>query len=446
MSKSDFDSIYNNAIDAGITGTEHITKLIDDISKTPNIQIFNKLTRTQQKNIDAKLYNLVPSSGIMWMNLFEALQTIRIKNDYRFGSNHIRAVSFGRPNYEVIDCMANNGGCGLGALFALGIISYETYIAALCNSVFLNPANGTIGNVLYNTMINIYINESISPNNIYIKQFTCLPISGRRDDIVAAYNGPIVEMINYLQANLSNNAATILRFGDYDPRQDSLSETDFGHSVVVFKNKDKLFMFDVWVASLLILKNKDNKVFTYKSMAKAILKANTSNITPIMPFDKLHIVEEMELVGHFKPNVGTIFELLCINGDNTFEAGFKKIKLENLVNFMKKYKTLVADRVSKSVVSAGQHWMNRTRASSAAGGGGGSIAIRAASPATAMNRSAVAVADAPISGLYECVRGMCKQLGFMGGRRSTKKSKKNKSYKKHNKSYKQYKNKTHKRV
>ena len=380
-----------------------------------------------------ELFQIKPPTGTNWSDMFTAITKLRISNDYTFDDYKISATSYGRPNFEVINCMPNNGGCGLTALFALGIISLKTYLTSLCDMVTLHKDFGTVGKTLYSILLNQKVNISSTPASSgathqgFIKQFEIF--TGTR-----GIKTQIKTMIDYINLNLENKNATILRFGDRNPTDERLNESQMGHSIVVYKENHKLYLFDGWAASKLTVKSKYDTIngllpttYTAKSMSTTI------GIAPITELTVDSILAEMAAVGH-DYRIGTIFEVICVKDKYIFESDFDKRTKESVIDKLriiynasnrklkKAVKTVIAKTKTKAVDIFGQE-------------------LKQTIPSAQMNRTAEAVPLAMRKDniITQCVKGVCNLFGVGKG-----KSKHNKRVYK-NKTHKKIKNKTKKR-
>jgi hypothetical protein len=392
-----------------------------------------------------ELFQIKPPTGTNWSDMFTAITKLRISNDYRMGNYQYSATSYGRPNVEVINCMPNNGGCGLTALFALGIISLKTYLTSLCDMVTLHKDFGTVGKTLYSILLNQKVNISSTPASSgathqgFIKQFVIL--SG-----TLGKKRQIKTMIDYINLTLVNNNATILRFGDRNLTDERLDESLMGHSIVVYKENHILYMFDGWAASKLTVKSKyDTRnvllptTYTAKSMSTAI------GIAPITELTVDSIVAEMVEVGH-DYRIGTIFEVICVKDKHIFESDFDKRTAEQVIDkmriiynskfapnskFKKAAKKVIAKTKAVDVDDINVEMPSHSSAASVSDVDIFGQELKPTIPSVQMNRTAEAVSSTMVqeNPYIQCINDVC--TFFMGKGKS-----------KHNKRV--YKNKTHK--
>jgi hypothetical protein len=211
--------------------------------------------------------------------------------------------------------MLNQGGCGLSALAALGIIGMDEYCFAVTNEEYLSSDVGTVGTTLYKLMFSDFLREG--------GELPELPLCAKRflvhgiptTHTVADFEIQINNMRDYFMRTLKENSATLLRFGDQvtpiDPANPlRINETTFGHSIVVFKETGKIYFFDGWMASILTLKSKNMRDFTAKSWNLSVSRRLRQHFfIPLQEFTANNIKAEMILVSHEGETVFEVYEI-----------------------------------------------------------------------------------------------------------------------------------------
>jgi hypothetical protein len=348
ITKSDFDAIFENSVSVsqliGSGNAEKLTRLqtrLDNRVKTTRVLI------DSDDSIPSFPIQFISPRWqgelLTWSKLFKNFTQIRISNEYSFKGDNIKAVSFGRPNTEVHTAMLNNGGCGLSALAALGIIGMDEYCIAVTNDNYLNSNVGTLGTTLYKLMLSDFLREDTGitdSTTLCAKRFLVngLPGGSTRDRL--RFNKQINGMKDYFSRKLLNNSATLLRFGDQVMPIDAtnplrIDEAEFGHSIVVFKENNIIYFFDGWLASLLTLKNKNDTDFKAKSWNLAVVAPRLTHpyFSALQEFTPVTIEAEMLLVSHVGQTVFEVYEIQ--NGDAiSINSSFQRRLQEGIVENM----------------------------------------------------------------------------------------------------------------
>jgi hypothetical protein len=277
----------------------------------------------------------IENEQIMWRQLFQSFSQIRISNEYIFNRDTIKAVSFGRPNHEINSKMLNQGGCGLSALAALGIIGMDEYCFAVTNEKYLKSESGTLGTTLYKLMFSDFLREGgkLQELSLCAKRFLVHGIPPTQNQ--RTFETQIKNMRDYFIRTLQENSATLLRFGDEDPENPlHINETTFGHSIVVFKEEGRIHFFDGWLASLLTLKSKNMRNFTAKSWNLTVCRGLAQRaFDPLQEFTANNIKDEMILVTHVGETVFEVYEIqnnTPIPMNSSFQTRMQEMSLERI--------------------------------------------------------------------------------------------------------------------
>ena len=196
---------------------------------------------------------------------------------------------------------------------------------------------------------------------IIVYLLICISNKINKPDSFTSSNIPYKKKIN-------DNCAVIMRFGDKAQHTETLDETEMGHSIIIFKENNQCYIFDSWVSSMLTLKEKNGSAYSGKSLNKQ------ANINPIEELTIDNLINEMNTFHHNK-YIGTIFEILCLNGNSIFDSRFDINTQKDIISAMTNYKFKNAVR---TVVE--QNKFNNYMATQ----------LCAASPVVAMNRTASA--------------------------------------------------------
>ena len=343
VTQSDFENIYENSLEI-IQPTD---KEKEDIIK--KILPEERITLNAKDGTRFSLIQFTPPTG-NWYQLCNSFCNLRVSNEYTYGGANIHAVTVGRPNHEAINTSVNRGGCGLTSLMALGILTFDDYRFAFSCPEITDKNIGidtrTLITLLHNNIPDIDI-----PNLICAEEFIMNNID-HEDGFT------LIEL--YLDLYLNENCATLLRFGNVIniDGKDTLDETDFGHTIIVYKVYNKLYFFDAWTATLLTFKQKNTDPPVVNSLYK----------TPFFSYDEFtfdKIREVMDFVYHEKK---TIFQLFGLNETDIqpFESPFhRNTEWEVIKKFRK---TFDAKRNRHNLVkSIAQNWKSFTQQKKAIG-------------------------------------------------------------------------------
>ena len=97
--------------------------IIDNIIQRP--------LHTPTRSDNATPVQFRPPNRTTWTKMFNAFTKLRISSEYKFSGVDLRIVSYGRPNSEIINCMENEGGCGISALYAMNNIIIYFFICVM---------------------------------------------------------------------------------------------------------------------------------------------------------------------------------------------------------------------------------------------------------------------------------------------------------------------------
>ena len=284
ISKKAYDRIISNSLDMANLDTTEADILIGEIHSN-NYARLKDIHPADVSKYSLLKFELPTSMGTTWNSMFNALMKLRVSNrkqEYKGTLEIHSAFSYGKPNQEVIHCQPNGGGCGLSALYAIGVISFDTFVNLICNPLTLNARSGTIGNVLYDLALSRYKDDShlfelttkqggfIRYQNIFRRVFEIdygfsIKQRAKKSDIMfddlnqdefdlmdQKQYKVLGGLVDFLNVNLSNDTSTLLRFGDRKPRTNEIDETKFGHTVVVHKDdRGQCYIADFWLSSKL---------------------------------------------------------------------------------------------------------------------------------------------------------------------------------------------------
>ena len=338
VSQPDFEKIFENSLEI-IQPTD---KEKEDIIK--KILPEERITLNAKDGTRFSLIQFTPPTG-NWYQLCNSFCNLRISNEYTYYGANIQAVTVGRPNHEVINTALNKGGCGLAALMALGILTFDDYrVAFSCPEI-------TESKIGINTSTLITLLDNNLPE-IDIRSLICA-------ETFIMYNDKDTEvfkrMEDYLQANLNENCATLLRFGDY--RGGVLDERQFGHVIIVYKVYNKLFFFDAWRATVLTFKQKNT------------LKPDVSSIyaSPhFFSYDEFNLKKIARVMASVNHTYNIIFQLFELNGREIikpfepFESPFHRNTEWDVIKKLRK--VIDAKRNTHNLVkSIAQNWKSVTQ-------------------------------------------------------------------------------------
>jgi hypothetical protein len=314
ITKAEFDAVIDNSYD--------LEEFQDDVSDAivqnllANKDAGDIFIKHMKRKVASTLIRLSPPDGTTWMGLFQAFQCIRISASYTFGGNRIRAVSYGRPNSEVISNMTCRGGCGLSALLATGIISMSSYLKAVQHRSLLDPDAGTNYYTLWSLLLNDFVETKAGMRDAistYKLAFRVNVNENFYDPTDPEMIQQLDEFINYLNKNIGENQATLIRLGDMDQGVPELQidESAYGHTFIVFKHINRLYIFDTWLSSLLTLKEKNGVKWESKSFQKSC------EVTAMSVLTREKLLRVCYAGGHFSVGTPIVFE--------TFTSSFKPV-------------------------------------------------------------------------------------------------------------------------
>lgn len=355
-----YDRIMSNSLDISNTTNKEAEILIRQINSNDYARLMD-IHQADEHDYNLLKFKLPSSMETTWDSMFDALMKLRVKNltpqVKDRGLVIDSAFSYGKPNQEVIHCQPNGGGCGLSALYAIGVISFDTFINLLCHNSTLDKNSGTAGNVLYHLALSNYKGDDIlfdetstkqegyyRYKNIYRKIFEIdygfsskqnkknsnLTIEDLRDEEVELMNQKQIEvlkvLVKFLNNKLEDDTATLLRFGDRKKGTRDIDETKFGHSVVVYKHKGVSYIADFWLSSKLTFQNATkNGIQTY-SVSSWEQRAG-GQLEAIVLLSVENLMLQMEEQNHARP-CGTIFEVICCDTRCLVQSDFNRFKLE----------------------------------------------------------------------------------------------------------------------
>jgi hypothetical protein len=326
--ESEFDDIFNNSLKIKETTVQQKRNIIKKLKPGANITLNPKPLRAT-RSVKQSLIQFKPPNDANWYELFNSFCNLRVSSTYTFDNKDIKAVTVGRPNHEAINTSLNRGGCGLTALMALGILTFDDYrVAFSCKEI----TNKKIG-IDTSTLITLLDNNLPGSN---ISSLICAETFIMTNNTDS--NGFAV-MEDYLKRNLIENCATILRFGD--EKGGKLDEKQFGHTIIVYKFNRRLYFFDAWTATLLTFKQKNTNPPEVNSIYAS------PHFFSYDEFTLRKIREVMDFVDHTKR---TIFQLFELNGTGIepFDSPFR-IREWNVLSIMQ--------RTSANIVSSlATHW------------------------------------------------------------------------------------------
>jgi hypothetical protein len=375
VTKQQYDKIMANSLDVAdaVNNTTEANILIREI-RNGHPELTDYLVEDVRGDIDSGyetelpplMFKIPEDIGESWDSMFKALMKLRVTNKksrpYYDGQTINTTISYGKPNHDVVDCQPNKGGCGLSALYAIGVISFDTFYNLLCNPVTLNAENGTIGNVLYQLALSRF--EGVSSEVMFTRakkpskskqpdrydrilrkafeirylEFTEFYKDGSvktskysQEEInnikERKINEVLPEIVRYLHANLKENTATLLRFGDRKNRTASINEASFGHSVVVYKHNGQCYIADFWLSSKLTFRDmvKNGKhTYTVSSWEKRA----GAGMSAIEELNVETLKKQMFIQNHVL-DVGTVFEIIvCSEGTCEVNSNFSLFKEE----------------------------------------------------------------------------------------------------------------------
>lgn len=288
-------------------------------SSTRKTQTSNRTPLVEEINYELVRFKL-PFNGVKWSDMFSALGKLRVSYDGVWDGKQKNTICYGKPNHAVIPCQANRGGCGISALYALGIIDFDTFINFLCDGSTLAKESGTRGATLYMLALYNYINgtewsEVIENKDqpIFSHLFRTTFTVNNNDD--TQIDATLKSIVNFFNMRLNNGDATLLRFGDakiegrYKQKTDFINEESFGHSIVVYKENDQCYIADFWLASKLTFYKAPNGECTVSSWEKT---AGANRVGMISELTVDNLWAQMEIQGHATA-AGTIFEAILCN-------------------------------------------------------------------------------------------------------------------------------------
>jgi hypothetical protein len=261
ISPVEFESLYESSIQESFLVTQQDRKNF--------LGLLNEALRDLPDNTvilaDAEIpnYSLIQTrcprdtdgaALVPWSVLFNGFETIRVSTE----TKRTEYVSLGRVQGLQISTALNNGGCGLAALLVMGHVTYGEYLAMMTNSKFISAATGTTAHVLFRIMLwrgimSHFPRGGVDRDSIRVRRWFV--------DYNDPTNARLEQLINDLYDLLEENCATILRYGDAIKRGRTyirqIDETEFGHSVVIFKEEGELYFYDAWLAAMLTVRNPD---------------------------------------------------------------------------------------------------------------------------------------------------------------------------------------------
>ena len=300
--ESEFDDIFKNSLKIKQTTVAEEQYIINKLNPGAKITLQNKQGTTRSKS--RCLIQFTPPTED-WYELFNSFCNLRVSNKYMFRSDNIQAVTVGRANHEVINNSLNRGGCGLTALVALGILTFDDYRFAF------SCAQITDRDIGINTSTLITLLSNNLPG-INIRSFICAQEFLMNND--NDYDG-FLAMENYLRGKLFEGCATLLRFGNES--NGILDETEFGHTIIVYKSEGRLYFFDAWTATLLTFKQKN----TSKP------EVNSLYATPgFFSYDEFNLRKIARVMAYVDHTERTIFQLFELNGtaNRSFDSPFHR--------------------------------------------------------------------------------------------------------------------------
>ena len=338
VTQKDFDDISGNSLKI----IETTDKEKEDIIKKilPEDRSEERIT-LNAKDDTSSLIQFTPPTG-NWYQLFNSFCNLRISNEYMYAGDNIKAVTVGRPNHEVINTALNKGGCGLASLMALGILTFDDYrFAFSCPEI-------TESKIGINTSTLITLLDNNLPE-IDIRSLICA-------ETFIMYNDKDTEvfkrMEDYLQANLNENCATLLRFGDY--RGGVLDERQFGHVIIVYKVHNKLFFFDAWRATVLTFKQRNTSKPDVSSLYASPY---------FFSYDEFNLKKIARVMASVNHTYNIIFQLFELNGREIiepFESPFHRNTEWDVIKKLRK--VIYAKRNTHNLVkSIAQNWKSVTQ-------------------------------------------------------------------------------------
>lgn len=374
VTKQEYDKIMANSLDVSdaVNNRAEADVLIQEIQHGHPMltdylpeHVKSDSNRGYNTEFPPLMFKIPEDIGETWHSMFEALMKLRVNNKksrpYFDGQTINTTISYGKPNHDVVDCQPNRGGCGLSALYAIGVISFDTFYNLLCNPVTLDATNGTVGNVLYQLALSRF--EGVSSDvmftvakkpskskqpdrynrilrkafEIRYPEFTSFHKDGSANTAKSQeeitnikekkINEVLPEIVRYLHANLNENTATLLRFGDRKNRTASINEASFGHSVVVYKHNGQCYIADFWLSSKLTFRDmvkNGNHTYTVSSWEKRA----GGGMSAIEELTVESLIDQMIIQNHVL-DIGTVFEIIvCSEGSCEVNSNFNLFKDE----------------------------------------------------------------------------------------------------------------------
>jgi hypothetical protein len=356
--KKQYDRIMSNSLNISNTSSAEAEILIRQINSNDYARLID-IQKADDYDYNLLNFKLSSSMETTWNSMFVALMKLRIKNETRQNKDRglviDSAFSYGKPNQEVIHCQPNGGGCGLSALYAIGIISFDTFVHLICHKSTLDEKSGTAGNVLYHLALSNYKGDDIlfdethnkqdgfyRYKNIYRKIFEIdygfSSKQGKKSitfDDLTEENIVLMEqkqievledLVYFLDEKLEDDAATLLRFGDRKKGTRDIDESKFGHSVVVYKYNGICYIADFWLSSKLTFQNASKNGVQSYSVSSWEQRVG-GQLEAIVPLTVENLLLQMEEQDHARP-CGTIFEVICCDTRCFAESNFHRFKLE----------------------------------------------------------------------------------------------------------------------